>query len=413
QHTKRPGYDHFGGFFGRGVFTSDGAEWREKRASVAHSVFRGSGGRGLSVLANEEADSLLKEVEALWEDGDGGEVEMEIVRLLQRHTLNLVHRFLCGGVDVCSSAERRRLLPLYLDAVTDMRMVILARSRSIWMFAWGWAYRAFSPFHAQETRNMGPIRAFAELVLDASVGGKRVGVGAGVGVGARGGTGDGGVGEGGRGSSSSSSSDSSDKSDSDRKRKTYEGVRGGGGRGAGGKGRGPGKAAVGVAAAAAAGVGTGAKTALSEMAERESHRKHPDAMVDETITLLFAGQDTSAATLSWTMHLLSLPENRPYLLEVRRETLAAADPDGHIHCASAADKHLPMVDACIRESQRLYPVAPFVVRHLTSDLRLKDGTLLPAGALACVWIYGLHRHPALWKSPDSFVPERWLNGAQQ
>lgn len=32
-----------------------------------------------------------------------------------------------------------------------------------------------------------------------------------------------------------------------------------------------------------------------------------------------------------------------------------------------------MVDACIRESQRLYPVAPFVVRHLASDLRLKDG----------------------------------------
>ena len=44
---------------------------------------------------------------------------------------------------------------------------------------------------------------------------------------------------------------------------------------------------------------------------------------------------------------------------------------------------------------------------------LRIGTLLPAGALACVWIYGLHRHPALWKSPDSFVPERWLNGAQQ
>ncbi|CAN0544423.1 unnamed protein product, partial [Ectocarpus sp. 12 AP-2014] len=40
-------------------------------------------------------------------------------------------------------------------------------------------------------------------------------------------------------------------------------------------------------------------------------------------------------------------------------------------------------------------------------------TLLPAGALACVWIYGLHRHPALWKSPDKFLPGRWLNGARQ
>lgn len=57
------------------------------------------------------------------------QVEVEIVRLLQRHTLNLVHRFLCGGEDVCASPERKSLLPRYLDAVTDMRMVILARSR--------------------------------------------------------------------------------------------------------------------------------------------------------------------------------------------------------------------------------------------------------------------------------------------
>lgn len=40
---------------------------------------------------------------------------------------------------------------------------------------------------------------------------------------------------------------------------------------------------------------------------------------EKTITLLFAGQDTSAATLSWTMHLLSLPENRPYLLQVTKQ----------------------------------------------------------------------------------------------
>lgn len=39
------------------------------------------------------------------------------------------------------------------------------------MFAWSWVYRAFSPFHARETRNMEPIREFAELVLKSAVGG--------------------------------------------------------------------------------------------------------------------------------------------------------------------------------------------------------------------------------------------------
>lgn len=60
-------------------------------------------------------------------------------------------------------------------------------------------------------------------------------------------------------------------------------------------------------------------------------------------------------------------------LQVRREVLAAAGPSGYVDCGAASDKRLPMVDACIRESQRMYPVAPFVVRHLASDLRLKDG----------------------------------------
>lgn len=39
------------------------------------------------------------------------------------------------------------------------------------MFAWSWVYRAFSPFHARETRNMEPIREFAELVLKTAIGG--------------------------------------------------------------------------------------------------------------------------------------------------------------------------------------------------------------------------------------------------
>ncbi|CAM9570341.1 unnamed protein product [Pylaiella littoralis] len=433
QHTKRPGYDHFGAFFGRGVFTADGEEWRKKRTTVTHALFRGrapgpssgesggvggegcgcgggggsgsgggggggGGGKSLSVLANEEADSLLKEMEALQQQVKEV-MEVEIVRLLQNHTLNLIHRFLCNGEDVCASPQRKRLLPRYLDAVTDMRMVILARSRSVWMFAWGWAYRAFSPFHARETRNMVPIREFAELVLEtATAGGSNL---------------DSDVTDGVGNNRSSSPSGGGDHEEGvvgreavsrpvEEEEHSVEGAAG--------------KALAAPQVTAAA----NPNTALSNMAARDSHRAYPGSMVDETITLLFAGQDTSAATLSWTMHLLSLPENRPYLAEVRREVLAAVGPDGYVDCARNSSakqqqqqKRLPMVDACIRESQRLYPVAPFVVRHLTSDLRLKDGTLLPAGALACVWIYGLHRQSSLWESPDVFLPERWLDGARQ
>lgn len=84
------------------MFTADGEEWRRKRATVAHALFRGSssapapaaaappsrdaspgsgggggGGKGLAVLANEEADSLLREVEALREEDGEGEVRQK------------------------------------------------------------------------------------------------------------------------------------------------------------------------------------------------------------------------------------------------------------------------------------------------------------------------------------------------
>ncbi|CAM9590298.1 unnamed protein product, partial [Ascophyllum nodosum] len=439
-HTKSPGYDHFRGFFGRGVFTADGEEWRRKRASVAHAMFRGNSSRyggdgagrtaglGLVALANEEADSVLREVEAMVRGGEDrdGEVKVEIVYLLQRHTLNLIHRFLCGGDHVASSPERKRLVTRYLNAVTDMRMVILARSRSVWMFAGGWIYRAFSPLHARETRNMKPIREMAKLVLEAAAYGNdparqssedyRRGVAVGVGGSrneSRGGP------AGGRTETGSSSSSSSNGSDvTGRIKKTERGrptavaasrrenAIDGQGRGQG-DGRGTAKRSA------------ARRTALAEMAGRESHRGHDhhhdhrDSMIDETITLLFAGQDTTAATLSWAMHLLSLPRNRGYLIEVRREAAAAAKASDGGDGGPESKRRLPMLDACIRETQRLYPVAPFVVRHLRSDLRLKDGTLLPAGALACVWIYGLHRHPALWENPEAFLPRRWLDEAKQ
>jgi cytochrome P450 len=75
---------------------------------------------------------------------------------------------------------------------------------------------------------------------------------------------------------------------------------------------------------------------------------------------------------------------------------------------------MPFLDAVIKESMRLYPVAPFIVRKLTTDVTIPDAsdktknTSLPASTLACIWIYSLHRQPSLWNKPDEFLPERWI-----
>lgn len=124
------------------------------------------------------------------------------------------------------------------------------------------------------------------------------------------------------------------------------------------------------------------------------------ALLDEAITLLFAGQDTGAATLSWTLHLLSL---HPQVQErLAKEVEGASD-----------FSKLPYLDAVLRESMRLYPVAPFVVRRIVHDIATPLVTL-PRDALACIWVYGLHRNPDVWKNnPHMFDPQRWIDGPSE
>jgi len=140
-------------------------------------------------------------------------------------------------------------------------------------------------------------------------------------------------------------------------------------------------------------------------------------LIDEAITLLFAGQDTSAATLSWTLHLLSLyPLVQQKLAVEIRTVLSSLDCDTVLTKKRLSE--CSYLDAVIKESMRLYPVAPFVVRRLPFAVPIKSSSnattdkqptvVLPADSLACIWIYGLHRNPLFWSRPDEFEPERWL-----
>jgi cytochrome P450 len=132
-------------------------------------------------------------------------------------------------------------------------------------------------------------------------------------------------------------------------------------------------------------------------------------LIYEAITLLFAGQDTSAATLSWTLHLLSLHPEIQQTVAAEVQAVLKESKD-----VSRADvSNMPWLDAVLKESMRLYPVAPFIVRKITRPTELPEldgrpSVTLPAGALACVWIYGLHRNDAFWENPNEFKPERWL-----
>jgi len=111
---------------------------------------------------------------------------------------------------------------------------------------------------------------------------------------------------------------------------------------------------------------------------------------DELITLLVAGHETTATSLSWALERLL---RHPAAWDRLREE-AAAGEDAYI-------------DATVKETLRLRPVLPLVVRRLLEPMEI-GGHHLPAGVTVAPCIYLMHRRPDLYPDPTAFRPERFL-----
>jgi cytochrome P450 len=122
---------------------------------------------------------------------------------------------------------------------------------------------------------------------------------------------------------------------------------------------------------------------------------------DEVITILAAGHETTAITLTWTWYLLSQhPEIERRLQEEVDGVLGGRTP-------TLAD--LPSLSYTLQvfeESMRLYPSAPIIPR-LTSQATTLGGYDLPANSRVLVNLFNLHRHPDFWPDPERFDPDRF------
>ena len=69
---------------------------------------------------------------------------------------------------------------------------------------------------------------------------------------------------------------------------------------------------------------------------------------------------------------------------------------------------MPYLSACIRESQRLQPVAPALSRRTQQDIAV-GSTIIPKGTFVYIPIFQLHRDPIVYPDPECFRPERWID----
>lgn len=123
---------------------------------------------------------------------------------------------------------------------------------------------------------------------------------------------------------------------------------------------------------------------------------------DALVTILVAGHDTTALALSWA--LIDLVP-RPEVVDRITDELARVTGGGPPEAADLPA--LEYLDGAIRESLRLSPVVPFVVRKTVRPFAA-GGRTYPPGVVLCPCAYLVHRRADLYPEPDRFRPERFL-----
>lgn len=120
-------------------------------------------------------------------------------------------------------------------------------------------------------------------------------------------------------------------------------------------------------------------------------------MVDQVAIFFLAGHETSASALAWTLYLLALYPD--WQESVAQE---AAEFHGDFSELSKLKKTRDV----FRESLRLYPPVPMMVRETTQPEEFRGRTIKP-GAQVVISPWHLHRQNRLWDNPDGFDPDRW------
>ncbi|MFJ9865857.1 cytochrome P450 [Streptomyces sp. NPDC101165] len=134
---------------------------------------------------------------------------------------------------------------------------------------------------------------------------------------------------------------------------------------------------------------------LHVLVEASTERpEYTDRLIrDELVTLLVAGHETTATTLTWLYLLL---DRHP----ATREQALAAGAEGSAQRRQA-------IQALVHETLRLYPSAWILPRHATED-DILAGYTVEAGTDILTCPYLTHRDPGLWPDPERFDPRRFL-----
>ncbi|TYL39167.1 cytochrome P450 [Natronococcus pandeyae] len=142
---------------------------------------------------------------------------------------------------------------------------------------------------------------------------------------------------------------------------------------------------------------------LLEVTDEEGNRLSDEQIRDEVVTLLLAGHETTALSLTFTAHLLARnPAVEEALVDELETELGGETPT----MGDLSD--LTYTERVVTESMRLYPPVPGIVREPVKP-DIVGGYEIQPGATIRMHQWVVHRDPRWYDDPLAFQPERWTD----
>ncbi|MFC7154490.1 cytochrome P450 [Halomarina halobia] len=164
------------------------------------------------------------------------------------------------------------------------------------------------------------------------------------------------------------------------------------------------------------GTETGRTDLLSILLRAQARGDQTDRQLrDEMMTMLLAGHDTTALTLTYAFHQVGchpeverrLHEEVDRVLGDARTSESARSGEERLRPAMADLRRLDYTERVLKETMRVLPPVYTLFRQANADVRV-GGYRVPKDALVMLPQWVVHRDPAYWDDPEAFDPDRWL-----
>lgn len=143
---------------------------------------------------------------------------------------------------------------------------------------------------------------------------------------------------------------------------------------------------------------------LSMLMQAKDERGQPlqdEDLHSELMTLLFAGHETIATAITWTLYWI---HQTPKVLERIHQEIDSLGSDRDPITIS----QLPYLSAVCNETLRIYPVGLILFPRIVKTPLTIGGYALPRGNVITGCIYLTHQRPDLYPDPHQFRPERFI-----